>query len=662
MKFRLYGALLMIFFALGTEAVRSEVLVRISRKEYVHEVKEIAGEVWLAMDSGAFRINPVSAHSPEEVLKIPAKTIAEIRGEVWIGTAKGVFRVDSTGNAIPALKDKHLNDRLHVTALLAIGNAVWLGAEEGLFLIEDHTLSQQIIRDPVYTLAKIGETIWVGTRSNAYQATESGTLTPIFQENFKTVSGIVGTGTTIWLITNLAESHYGTCFQVNGESVEELEASDVISVAEVRGGEVWVGTIRGILQYGEGGNFVGHIGGITEPVNVITEIQGQVWVGTTKGVYRRLEDGSFEEIPENPLGNVKAIRRAGNQIWISTSTGAYRLDQNVSIVAKTPLSTFSLNVLWENDIQIESVRYDRRGSDPYGGEISGQFKAIVRFSEESLRTAVAADAYTPIGELRSLAPPGFSDVYIRVRDTFGNTATIEPPPRVLTLTNTMVPLAVALWWFLAFTFFLIAPHYSWAMNLVMKRWVRLSGSLVAIRFFLAFPRGRRYILETYVSNLTKNVTYKKYAGTQIPQGLVQALLEGRKRVLIVGGDEVLKPLLMGLVWKLAVGEVEGAQGYIPMYLQLPPFAGKEGSIARGAAEILGTTGGISDLDLGMDFLRKGGFIFLLGELAGLDDDKFLVLRRFVKVYDPNSIIIVGSVPHSNAKQLAENEEFAVIEL
>ncbi len=421
MKYVWRALLAIAFFVSGSvRPANAEVLVRISEEEIAYHVVEIGGQVWVAMESGAYR---VEGSSLKEVFKgAQVNMISEVGEEIWLSTANGVFRIVGD-QAYP-----HLEEQIGTPWVMAIRGSpsdfVWLGTEDGLYRVRGAAVDIPI-GESVYSLVSIDGRIWVGTDRNAYRIEDSGTPEPLFNVD-KWVPDIVDTGKSVWLITYGKFYQYGPCYRVEDDLsprlTRGLENSHVTHVAGVdRKEEAWFGTTNGIFRLEGDEAQRADSPRIEEPVNTIADVRDEVWLGTTERAYRRI-DGAFEGFPEGAqkLG-IKGIMQAAGKIWLWGQTGVYRLDEEVEIkIDPTTHSVFGLFVHLGNRVRIDKASYDLDGEDPYGGEVVGAFEVIVESELGAFELARQTDEFTPVKSLERRFPFGFQIFHIVGSDAYGN--------------------------------------------------------------------------------------------------------------------------------------------------------------------------------------------------------------------------------------------------
>jgi hypothetical protein len=307
----------------------------------VHHIEDVKGRIWLATDHGAYR---VTAKRAEPILSgVVVWTVAEVQGNVWLGTDEGVFRVFGD-QAHPLSPDVFSSS--DVLAILEFDSWIWLGTSRGLFRMklepssarDEHT---PLFGDLVNSLTKLGNTLWVGTQSNAYRIEKPQgedsihKPIPLFTEPIA-VSKVVEAGHNLWFLTRRILTIPGPVFRLDHESIlPAFPGYKVASVAEDSTGEVWFGTTDGLFRLvGE------NLETVTLPrnsgaVNVVKNLEGELWVGTTQKAYRQsrtefapvaIDNGQINVTNSRSEINVKGFTKSGSEIWVWSTEGAYLFD------------------------------------------------------------------------------------------------------------------------------------------------------------------------------------------------------------------------------------------------------------------------------------------------------------------------------------------------
>jgi diguanylate cyclase (GGDEF)-like protein len=142
------------------------------------------GRLWLGMISGGVHIiDPLRGHVGRLAPGIDLSRGRVLSmaigpdGEVYIGTQKGLYRADADGRHARLVRLPQRSDDEEVWALATVGRTLWLGGLDGLRLLalpaagqagplrqlrhEEHSLG-----DPrVTALLAVGDDVWVGTRT-----------------------------------------------------------------------------------------------------------------------------------------------------------------------------------------------------------------------------------------------------------------------------------------------------------------------------------------------------------------------------------------------------------------------------------------------------------------------------------------------------------------
>ncbi len=638
-------SLLLLFTLADVTPLRADVLKRISEQEFVHEIVEIQDKVWLATDTGAYRVDgetPTRVSPPQDMV---VKTIAEVRGQPWLGSEKGLFAV--RGARAEPILEEGLGGSL-ITAIRVVGDDVWLGTDAGLKRVEGDTLSPAVIRGGVNAVEVIDGRVWVGTRFNGYRANDSGGFDTMFSTPTE-VSKIVAAGGNVWFVTNREMGRYGPCFLFDGAGaapVESLGGREVISVADI-GGEPWFGTTRGV--FGLDGQPPSRLSGMTptEPINAVGEIQGQVWLGSTKRAYRELS-GNLRPIPtggEN-LG-IKEIVLAAGRTWLRSSTGAYRLERDVEMrISPTTLRLMGAEVSLGRIIGIREARY--HDASGLVSSVPGDFEVVLHWQQKGFDEELAAGDFAPANSLTRVFPLGFQTLYIVGRDPYGNTTLPEARP-VLVLPALRIALAILTpiaWWLLAFVLLILAPWSSPVMNLLMVPTVRKIGSLWAIPVALAFGPVRRHLLRRYVRELREFCILQKWndsSGLPPKESEILAELAARHKARVTGDPVTTRRYLRYLTSRLAGDEI-GRQldRAVPVFLRLEFFGKDLEDLESGACLLLDNFGGFTDSALAKMLLKRGGFVFLLDGGDRIDADGCVTLAKFIEGYQGRNFIIVDS--------------------
>lgn len=403
------------------------IIHRVTQQEEVKQITEIDGQLWLATESGAYRV--VAGEISPVLTGEPVYSIAAVAGQVWAGTHQGLHRVD--GDETGLLFEEALGT-LVVTALYPDGEDVWVGTQYGLYLARSSSLEPRI-RGRVHAIEEIGGDIWVGTDRNAYRLSKNGDPRQVLPGTV-TVADVVpildasGHVREVWLVTLGKGLLYGACYRVLLDGGEEVSTptqffpeDSVISVADVDG-EPWFATTRGVFRLNnerpERVEFeILEIDGgkrrfdLSEPINTLAKIDGVLWVGTLQRAYR--SSGEFL-VPIPALGeslNVKEFCFLAGGIWLRSLKGAYRYDEDVRLTADIGF--------WNSRyLSVKGLRYDLGGKDPYGSDSSG-IRLIAEVDRARFRERLRNEDF-PLEQASSMFPSWLQTFHVALRDDEGN--------------------------------------------------------------------------------------------------------------------------------------------------------------------------------------------------------------------------------------------------
>jgi ligand-binding sensor domain-containing protein len=103
---------------------------------YVHDLHTEAGTLWAATDAGLFRYREGSVRRYGISSGLPSPDIRSIErdkeGVLWVGTVDGLARLESESDGFTTVQVPADAGR-QVTALLADGDRLWIGLNEGLY-------------------------------------------------------------------------------------------------------------------------------------------------------------------------------------------------------------------------------------------------------------------------------------------------------------------------------------------------------------------------------------------------------------------------------------------------------------------------------------------------------------------------------------------------
>ena len=279
------------------------------------------------------------------------------QGTLWIATASGgLSRYDPRGDSFVnySAATAGLSDDV-VTAIADDGDAgVWVATEHGL---DDVTAERGVIdhmhhedNDPASLPSSNGTTVfhdskgrlWIGTVGAVIrQDVPKGPFVKVFlpaHEGVSSAAACVAEGSdgTIWVGTTLgAYIIHPDSPGVNPEAVPGTQSNQILSIAESRRGEMWLGTYgNGVLVVDEASFAIRHI--VNDPFlrqdldedtlwAIFRDSAGGMWVGTNRGLSRHDPNqsailtvfGAVSRPRGISDGDVEAVMQAPNgQLWL----------------------------------------------------------------------------------------------------------------------------------------------------------------------------------------------------------------------------------------------------------------------------------------------------------------------------------------------------------
>lgn len=271
----------------------------------ISHIRLCRGEVWIASESGLFRVENESGRIGR--LSLPGnprpRTMLESReGGLWIGTyRRGILYLDPQGN--PGGFHPGLDGNSVLSLYRDDRNNLWAGTEvSGLVRLRRRAIRGMVReRGPVTAVMGLGDgTAWAATRGRGLiRFSPGGDEGKPEKQIMPHALSLAREGQTAWLGTvgaGLVRMDFSAAeredFSIRGNP-------SIRSVLPVPGGEVWLATDRGLLR-GSGGVFEpvqlpgGGSGGDAVSV-LLPGDDGEIWAGGDSGVWR-FSDGKWAGI------------------------------------------------------------------------------------------------------------------------------------------------------------------------------------------------------------------------------------------------------------------------------------------------------------------------------------------------------------------------------
>lgn len=612
----------------------------------VKVIQGAAGRVLIGTSNGLFYVEG------NEARQIPGiqgfVTIREIGGQAWIGTIDdGLYRL--AGNTVipvggvkkfvgmqvrcqscptnqgPAIAEEPV--------IAEITGRLWFGGSgyANAYIIEgDEAKSISGLEGYTQVIQEGNNHVWIATDRGLYVVGEDTTAArPVFDYQASGVRGvrlIKETDKQVWVGT------WDGVFRADKTKYRfqpVLEAPGVALSIEEIDGQIWIGTDKGVYKIDEDKNIVQPIAGARHGTS-LKETAGHVWIASAP-LYRVDKRTAVAQ----PVSGVIAptITEAAGGMWIGTSSGAFRLDEDVSIQVtlqsseswwKTALDWLTpQGWLVEGTISVRP-QYQRVGdkTDPYGDSFNKEFFVIVTPDKDVFDEAIKKDAYAPAKGFERSLSWGRQNVYISVRDKFGNTFTPEPiTVRILPSTITLSFLVALLWLALLLLLLVLAPYSKFCHDLLTSPWVKY-GSLGLMRPAVAtFPFIRRHILRRYLREIRNDKDFADWrtrfvypTAELLPSTFGMRLKDARKLLLKgqsgIGKTSYFKHLTARYASQVKDGLVP--RNVVPVFISLASYKG--GEPERLVYDQLSSYGRMNDDALNEWILKQGGFLIFLDGL------------------------------------------------
>ncbi|GMV29265.1 MAG: hypothetical protein AMXMBFR59_13900 [Rhodanobacteraceae bacterium] len=293
----------------------------------VYAVAENAdGEVWIATPIGVMRLAG-DTMVPVEEASAPAYSLVRHGEDFWIGGLGAVTRFSPDASRRYVLPTR---GNLPVTRLAVADGDVWIGTENGLFLLPRG--GEAPVAQPLDVLVKGGDADVLRVE-NLYADRDGN----------------------VWISTPSA-----LYIRRPDARVEVVQSSDfvsnpyVVSAFEDREGNIWLGSrTEGLFRLWNGwARKLGKREGLTDPLiwSLTRDGQGRIVLGSNSNVMRLTEGGIEEIVSTRQIPNLSAYEMTydpRDRLWIGMRSGMALVDQGkvVTPAALGRLANQQVNVI-----------------------------------------------------------------------------------------------------------------------------------------------------------------------------------------------------------------------------------------------------------------------------------------------------------------------------
>jgi len=368
------------------------------------------GTLWAGTRQGLLRRGPGEAAFTPFALPMPQGSSLVIRslhedraGRLWIGLdLNGVYILEPGARSVHPLLESPNGKPLteSVTAMSDIDSSeVWLGTADGGIIRVDTrnwTLAREQ-RDPArghslpsnqidsMFLDRDG-TLWIGTRTALVRINPQQRLIDTYYGSpargallrGESVSSLLGMPDgRVWMglvgggleIVDPASGAILTLAPRGGYSESDLPKTQVVTMARVNDGSVFLGTTAGLYRVSADARQVHrmHVPGHSDTFDVraLRAADGRLWVGGLEGLVelKLLDDGTVAPLREwrAELGDprVRTLATSPHGLWIGTTSGVSYLDSRTGTITRLPNDPRNAEMLPGG--YISSVLTDREG-------------------------------------------------------------------------------------------------------------------------------------------------------------------------------------------------------------------------------------------------------------------------------------------------------------
>ncbi len=302
------------------------------------------GVLWLVAGERIYRLRD---EQPELVHRLPGQNhltamLQDRHGDLWLGTEnQGLLRISAhglerlpAGLALPGGRIVSLREDAE--------GSIWVGANGGLYrlretLFSSYTEHDGLSGDYIRTVLEDDRRqLWVGSATGLDRCLADGRFVAVALHNQggkapSVLSLAQGRDGDLWVGTFndgvLRLDRDGRPRHVYG-SAEGMPGGNIRAISVDAQGVVWAGTQKGVVRIDKGGVSVPRVEGM--PNELITALahdpQGNLWIGTIAGV-RVLRGNQVQQIDLSALGGGRSVfgfQQIGDAMWISSDRGLYR--------------------------------------------------------------------------------------------------------------------------------------------------------------------------------------------------------------------------------------------------------------------------------------------------------------------------------------------------
>ena len=319
----------------------------LTQNETFAALEDRAGRIWVASENrGITRLDGSQATVFNAGNGLPSDVgyalVEDGAGAIWIGTGEGIARLE--GERVQAFSvEAGLPEGAAFSLAVAPDGRLYVGTEKGLYAGRSGRF-ERVEEVPAVAVASLQVdeqgSLWIGTVNRGLMRLGERGL-----ERFDTSDGLPNNRVaslfadregSLWVGTNAGLMRFADTPFVTIDSHQGLADDYVRALLQTRSGDVLIGSSRG-MDFWRDEKVTSTDGLEAESVLSLAEDKaGNIWIGTYSTGLVRWKDGAIQErftssdvLPSNQVRAVKEGR--DGTLWVGTARGLMRRKDGVSV-------------------------------------------------------------------------------------------------------------------------------------------------------------------------------------------------------------------------------------------------------------------------------------------------------------------------------------------
>jgi ligand-binding sensor domain-containing protein len=655
--------LLGICLSVSSFSAPGQLLVRLDGPSSVYKIFPVNGEIWLAAQGGAFRVDSQT----KQAVRVGGDTgivnsIVPGNGEIWLATFGGAFRVDSqTKQVVPVGGIKGI-----VNSIVPVNGEIWLAADGGAFRMDSQT--KQAVRvggntGAVNSIVPGNGEIWLAADRGAFRVdSQTKQAVRVGGKTGRVYSIVPGNG-EIWLVAQ------GVAFRVDSQTKQAVRVGgntgDVYSIVPGNG-EIWLAADGGAFRVDSQTKQAVRVGGNTGSMNSIVPGNGEIWLAAQGGAFR-VDSQTKQAVPVGRnTGHVYSIVPVNGELWLAAEHGAFRVDLGrkirIDLDGALPLAAWLFgDPVWLEGDTHPIVRYvDKETGRRDMPDTHQSLPITVLFDQNRHRLLEKTKDGNNWKTITKDEPivniplkPGWRTLYFAVRDNWGNEVGIVDPLEVKGWVmptwslSFLIPLLAVVFCVVCLA---LAPYLRYCHMMLMNPFLRNWVSFGTVPLLLtAVPSLRRHLFRRYRRRLAAESSFQTMAFRYvIPEerftSVAFAATLAQFRVVGLHGQSGIgkSAFLTYLAYQSASRRSPHPllRRLIPVFIDLSIAAGQEPKVM--VRSQLQKYGDLTDEKLIDVLLDDGEFLFLFDGLNEVGEASQRAIIQFIDLHRNHSFACLST--------------------